>query len=95
MILHDKESRYGRCYQCFTKIKLKICTPPKFFLTASRSYLRCEVEVEERDEVPLEQPGEEAQVYAVGELRVQIVYLEVDLVQMLVDECYKRFLHHL
>ena len=53
------------------------------------------MEVEERDEIPLEQPGEEAQVNSVGELSVQIVHLEVDLVQMFIHECYERFLHHL
>lgn len=53
------------------------------------------MEVEERNEVPLEQPGEEAEVYSVGELRVQIVHLEVDLVQVLIHESYKGFLHHL
>ena len=58
-------------------------------------YLRRKVEVEERNEVPLEQPGEEAEVYSVGELRVQIVHLEVDLVQVLIHESYKGFLHHL
>ena len=53
------------------------------------------MEVEERDEVSLQQPGEEAEIHAVGELRVQIVDLEVDLVQMLVHECHEGFLHHL
>ena len=53
------------------------------------------MEVEERDEVPLKQSGEEAEVHAVGELRVQIVHLEIDLVQVLIHERYKGFLHHL
>ena len=53
------------------------------------------MEVEERYEVPLKQPRKEAEVHAVRELRVQIVHLEVDLVQVLVHERYEGFLHHL
>ena len=60
-----------------------------------RSYLRRKMEVEERYEVPLKQPRKEAEVHAVRELRVQIVHLEVDLVQVLVHERYEGFLHHL
>ena len=53
------------------------------------------MEVEERDEVPLKQPDQEAEIHTVRELRVQIVDLEVDLVQMLVHERHERFLHNL
>ena len=65
------------------------------FFNAFGTYLGREVEVEERDEVPLKQPGEEAEIHTVRELRVQIVDLEVDLVQMLVHERHERFLHNL
>ena len=53
------------------------------------------MEVEERDKVALEEPGEEAEVHPVGELRVQVVHLEVDLVEVLIHERHQGFLHHL
>ena len=53
------------------------------------------MEVEERDEVALEKPGEEAEVNPVGELRVQVVHLEVDLVEVLIHKRHQGLLHHL
>ena len=53
------------------------------------------MEVVERDKVALEESAEEAEVDAVGELVVQVVHLEVDLVQVLVHERHQRFFDHL
>ncbi len=66
--------------------------PPAF---RKRAHLRGEVEVVERDEVPLQQPHEQGEVDAVGELGLQVVDVQVDLAQVLVGEGHQGLLHHL
>ncbi len=53
------------------------------------------MEVVERDEVPLQQPHEQGEVDAVGELGLQVVHVQVDLAQVLVGEGHQGLLHHL
>ena len=42
-------------------------------------YLRCQMEIIERHEVPLEQSREEAEINSVSKLTVQIIHFQVDL----------------
>ena len=58
-------------------------------------YLRCKVEVIERNEVSLEEAGQETEINPVRELALKLSNLQVDLVEVLVHKSDQALLNHL